>query len=258
MPYVRKLFASLFLAGVVASAAPAHAGASGKNGPVSPAEVVPAPAYAPLSAVAIMLGTGQALLFDETTNKYRTVMVGDVVAGWKVVAIHEKKVVVLNGEELDVLTLVAPPRAIEGLALPKQRLPQLEVTVGADAPKNRPATPADDPTAPRKIARAELNRELSDFERLGAAVDVVVAETGGFRLTRVERGSWPYRMGLRQGDVIRSAAGERVATVEDAARVYARLRASKAFTIEIDRPMKGIVEVPDPPATRIVLQYYVK
>jgi hypothetical protein len=257
MLYVRKLFASLFLAGVVASAAPAHAGASGKNGPISPAEVVPAPAYAPLSAVAIMLGTGQALLFDETTDKYRTVMVGDVVAGWKVVAIHARKVIVLHDEELDVLPLVAPPRAIEGLA-PAKRLPPLEVSVDADAPKNRPATPADDPTAPRKIARAELNRELSDFDRLGAAVDVVVAETGGFRLTRVEKGSWPYRMGLRQGDIIRSAAGERVATVEDAARVYARLRASKAFTIEIDRPMKGIVEVPDPPTTRIVLQYYVK
>jgi hypothetical protein len=260
MPYVRKLLVSLLLSGIVASVVPGEASAMGKNGPSS-AEIVPAQAYAPLSAVAVMLGTSQALLFDETANKYRTVTVGEVVAGWKVVAIHARKVVVLRDGEIDVLTLVAPPKPIEGAALTRaQRLPALEITPdAASAPKNMPPlAPEEDTTTPRKIARADLTRELGDFDRLSTAVDVVIAENGGFRLSRVEKGSWPWRMGLRAGDVIRSAAGERVATIDDAARVYARLRASKAFTLEIDRPMRGIVDVPDPPTTRIVLQFYVK
>jgi hypothetical protein len=276
MQSVRALVASLLLAGVAAAAGlPAHAAAAGKNGPgpaATAADVMPEPAYAPISAVAIMLDTGQALVFDETSGKYRLVMVGDVVAGWKVVTIEATRVVVVHGEERDVLGLVVPPRAIEGIALPAPaRLAPVQVVPAprdaeaaearpAPAPitKVRPAPPAEDPTAPRKLSRGELDRELRDFDRLGAAVDVTLAVSGGFRLTRVDKGSWPYRMGLREGDVIRAVAGERVATVEDAARVYARLRTTRAFTVEVDRPMAGIVDDGDPPATRVVLQYTVK
>jgi hypothetical protein len=271
MRYVRSLLASLLLAGVTGvGVSSAHA--ASQSAPA--AADTPAPevvqAYAPLSAVAIMLQTGQALVYDEQSGKYRVVMVGDVVADWKVVAIEESSVLVLHGEERDVLGLVPPPRPIEGVHLPKNtpyvQAPQVisppspTIVTPAPAPvaKPKPAAVADDATVPHKLTRQELNRELGDFDRLGAAVDVAIAPGGGFRLTRVDRASWPYRMGLRQGDVIRSVAGERVASIEDAARVYARLRSSKAFAIEVDRPMDGVVDDGDPPTTRVVLQYHVK
>src|SRR5262245_21692146 len=75
-------------------------------------------AYAPLAAVAVMLKTGQALVFDDTKDRYQLVMVGDVIAGWKVVAIEAGRVVVVKGQERDELELVAPPRPIEGIKLP--------------------------------------------------------------------------------------------------------------------------------------------
>jgi len=245
---------------MTAAALPAQAGA---------ADEMPAPAYAPLSAVAVSLATGQALVFDEALGKYRLVMVGDLVGDWKVVSIQETRVVVTHGDDRDELALVPPPRPIEGARLPKNTpviLRPTTVTPGdldpAPTPAPAPAPvkpkPVEDATAPRKVSRQELNRELNDFDRLGAAVDVSLAAGGGFMLSRVEAASWPYRMGLRAGDVIRSVAGERVAGVEDAARVYARLRATRAFTIELDRPMVGIVDDGDPPTTRVVLQYYVK
>lgn len=277
MPYVRSLLASMLLATVSVAAGPVPVAQAASA--TAAAEEMPEPAYAPLAAVAIMLETGQALLFDESSGKYRVVMVGELAGDWKVVAIEEDRVIVLHGDQRDELGLVPPPRPIEGVRLPhtvvrmsKNGPPPAEANptpapctpCGPAAPaavvvaRTKPAPAPEDPSVPHKLSRQELNRELGDFDRLGAAVDVSLAEGGGFRLTRVEKSSWPYKMGLRQGDIIRSVAGERVANVEDAARVYARLRATRQFTIEVDRPMAGIVEVNDPPTTRIVLQYHVK
>jgi hypothetical protein len=273
MSYVRKLLASVLLVGVsVAAASAANAGsAAGAD-----QQPMPEAAYAPLDAVAIMLETGQALLFDETQNKYRTVMVGDLVAGWKVVAIEEARVLVLHDDQRDALALVAPPRTISSVRLPQTVVrvskngpvvvdcdPAPAVAAAAPPPaapvvRAKPVAPPEDPSAPHRLTRGDLNRELSDFDRLGQAVDVVQAQNGGFRLVRVDKASWPYRMGLREGDVIRSVAGERLANIEDAARVYARLRQARTFTVEVDRPLPGIVDDGDPPASRLVLNYQVK
>ncbi len=277
MPFRHSLLAALLLTGAASAVLPVTTSVAYGDSALAPLEIQPVPAYAPLAAVAVMLDTGQALLFDESAAKYRVVMVGDVVAGWKVVAIEARRVVVIFGEERDVLALVPPPRPMDGAratspggASGAKNGPAREIgPIVADAdpapaapappaPKAKPAAPVEDPTAPRKLSRQELNRELGDFEGLGGAVDVTLAEGGGFKLARVEKSSWPYRMGLRAGDVIRSVGGERVASIDDAARVYARLRSMKHFTIEIDRPMAGIVDVGDPPTTRVVLQYHVR
>jgi hypothetical protein len=272
MPYVRKLLAScLLVVGVSAVAGSAANAGAAPGGDQS----MPEAAYAPLDAVAIMLDTNQALLFDETQNKYRTVMVGDLVAGWKVVAIEEGRVLVLHDDQRDALTLVAPPRPMAAVRGPQtvvrvskngpvvvacEPAPAAAVAPPPAAPVARatPPAPPEDPSAPHRLSRGDLNRELSDFDRLGQAVDVVQAPNGGFRLVRVDKASWPYRMGLREGDVIRSVAGERLANIEDAARVYARLRQARTFTVEVDRPLPGIVDDGDPPASRLVLNYQVK
>jgi hypothetical protein len=278
MSYVRKLLAPLLLVGVSVAAVPAAS--AGRNGPDNQPDnlSMPEAAYAPLEAVAIMLDTGQALLFDEGAGKYRTVMVGDEIAGWKVVAIESSRVLVLHDGERDELGLVAPPRPMEAVRLPQTVvhvskngpvLVDCEPSVAAPPPaaptpaapqvaRAKPPAPPEDPSAPHKLSRGELNRELSDFDALGAAVDVSLAPSGGFRLNRVEKSSWPYKMGLREGDVIRSVAGERVANVEDAARVYARLRQARSFAVEVDRPLPGIVDDGDPPTSRVVLNYNVK
>jgi hypothetical protein len=279
MPYVRKLLAAWFLVGVSLAAGPAaHAGRAVASGGLAP-DVMPEPAYAPLSLVAIMLETGQALVYDETSNKYRVVMVGESVADWKVVAIEESRVLVAHDDQRDELILVPPPRGMESVRLPRTvvqvtrngpvyaeaaPVPVEAPRAPAEAPRVVKAPPAapppvpEDPSAPHKLTRTELNRELNDFDRLGAAVDVVVAPGGGFRLVRVDKTSWPYKMGLRAGDIIRSVAGERVANVEDAARVYARLRQAKTFAVEVDRPLAGIVDDGDPPTSRVVLNYHVR
>jgi hypothetical protein len=106
-----------------------------------------------------------------------------------------------------------------------------------------PAAPAapEAPAAPaileetRSLTRAELDRELNDFDRLMASVSVEGAPDGGFVLVRLDPRSWLARLGFREGDIVRSVAGERVSSIEDAARVYARLRSLRSFAAEVDR-----------------------
>jgi hypothetical protein len=97
------------------------------------------------------------------------------------------------------------------------------------------------------LHRAELDRRINDFDGLLATVQVAPARGGGFTLTRLDPHSWLATLGMRQGDQIRTIAGEPVSTVEDAARVYARIRSVPSFLVEIDRGTE-----------RVVLQYDVK
>jgi type II secretory pathway component PulC len=225
-------------------------GTEAKAGGDGPALEAP---YAPFAAVGVSLETGQALLFDERAGKYRIVEVGDVVAGWKIMAIQADEVVVTRGTERDELPIVAPPRTITGLPGGGAGGAAAKTPAkGRDEPKTDPAprpTKSDAPLAVT-VKRAELDRELGDFDKLGKAIDVSPAAGGGFVVTRVEKGSFPYRLGLRQGDVIRAVAGQRLASVDDAARVYARLRSLKTFTIEVDRPIEGAI---DGASARLVL-----
>lgn len=265
---MRSLAVSLSLLAALAGAALAESSpAAGDPG----ADQVVA-AYAPFKAVGVMLGSGQALLWDDRDAQFRVVRLGEVVHGWKVVAIETKRVVVVNGSERDELTLEPAPHAIqlatpaEGAASAKcpKKVPVTVVTAdeprdgAADKPADEPAEkPADRPAekpaekpadrlAPpleerRTISRAELDRELGDFDRLLATVDVRAVDGGGFALARVDQGSWVWNMGMRTGDQVRTVAGEVVSTVEDAARVYARLRVVKKFDIELDRGGRRVV-----------------
>jgi hypothetical protein len=247
----RRLVPALALL-VGLAAAPLARAADAPKPPADAAEVMPA--YSPLAAVAVMLKTGQALVFDDTSNRYFVVMVGDVLSGWKVVAIEEKRVIVVHGEERDELELVPPPRPIEGFKLPAsaQVAPVTPAkpteVVDPYAEPAKPAKPAakieDELVPAKKLTRGELNREISDFDRLDAAVDFAPAPGGGFELTRVDKGSWLFKLGLREGDVVRAVGGQRMASVDDAARVYAALRSTKAFTIELDRLVPATADTP--------------
>jgi hypothetical protein len=91
------------------------------------------------------------------------------------------------------------------------------------------------------IRRADLDREIGDIDGLMATVQVAPLRNGGFALVRLESGSWLAALGLRQGDRVRSIAGETVSTVDDAARVYARLRSTSSFIVEVQRGQRRVL-----------------
>jgi S1-C subfamily serine protease len=93
----------------------------------------------------------------------------------------------------------------------------------------------------RRLSRVRLVREISDFDRLFATVAVAPAQGGGFVIVRLEPRSFVASLGVRQGDVVRSVAGEQVSTIEAAARVYARLVSLPSFSVEVERGSQRIV-----------------
>jgi hypothetical protein len=121
-----------------------------------------------------------------------------------------------------------PPRAPEATITPQ---PPTVVTPPVVA-----APVAKKPIESRhRLTRAELDRQLGDFDTLMRTVTLAPADGGGFQITSLEAKSWLAGLGFRVGDIVRTVAGERVATVDDAARVYARVLTSKTFAIEADR-----------------------
>lgn len=91
------------------------------------------------------------------------------------------------------------------------------------------------------LRRADLDREISDIDGLMATVRVAPLQHGGFAIVRLEPSSWLAALGLRQGDRVRSIAGETVSTVDDAARVYARLRSASSFIVEVQRGPRRVL-----------------
>ncbi len=239
--------------------------------PAAPAPVVPAApadeimpaygdedilsAYAPLKVVGVMLDTGQALMWNEQRNEYVLGRVGDVFGGWKVMAIEESRVVVVAGGMREELPLVPAPTTLKSPREARKLPPVIVVAASPDAnapimipappapppPATKPPEPPAPPPPPKiidethKVSRAEFDTYLGDFDRLLREARVSEAAGGGFVFDFLDGKSWLYKMGLRQGDIVLSVAGDRVSSVEDAARVYAKLLKIKKFTVEIDR-----------------------
>jgi type II secretory pathway component PulC len=232
-------------------------------------ELAPMDAYAPVELVGVMLDTGQCLLWHEEAGEYRVGKIGQLVDGWKIVAIEENRVVMTQGAARDELTLpvdtttvrpetahgklpaiilalekIVQPKVIEAKVepkpkdepkvepLPKGKNDKTEVKV---EPKVEPQKPRDPVKKNVTLKRADVNRELSDFDRVLDALHVEKADGGGFNITYLDDTSWFYKIGLRRGDHVRTIAGVEVSTVDAAARLYAKLGSMNALDVVLDR-----------------------
>lgn len=148
----------------------------------------------------------------------------------------------------------APTPAPDPARKPPTRI-EPTVIVGEPARLDAPpaAAPAPEPANPepakkpaplletRDLKRAELDAALADFDALSKEIQVELVAGGGVRVVGLARGSLLYRMGLRKDDVVRAVAGERLTSVDAAARVYARLLAVEEFTVELERGDRPVV-----------------
>ncbi len=150
----------------------------------------------------------------------------------------------------------AAPGPTPGSSPATQPTPAPALILGpAPAPTPAPvsAPPATEPSVPAldlptladvthqrvHLPRAEFDGALDDFTTL--AQEIQLARHGDrVRVVGVSRGSFPYRLGLRAGDEIASIAGAHVADLDAAAGVYARLKSTDRFTVELYRGHRRI------------------
>ena len=87
----------------------------------------------------------------------------------------------------------------------------------------------------RKLSRKELNRALADFAALTRDIKIERAAGGGVLVSDLAKGSFPARVGIQKGDIVRRVAGHAIDTVDDAASAYAAVMAAKQVVVEIER-----------------------
>jgi type II secretory pathway component PulC len=92
-----------------------------------------------------------------------------------------------------------------------------------------------------RVARAEVERVLSDFPELAKQVDVTAVPGGGLRLTVLRRGTLLDRLGLRQGDILRRVDDLPTGSPEEVLVAYARVRAARRLRVEIQRGRRSLV-----------------
>ncbi len=216
--------------------------------------------------IEVFTDTGQALIFNQHAREYELVRVGVRVRGWEVAAIGKRHLQLEDGRGQSVRlqagrTLSSISSAKEPRA-PKRNQPRdpygatpnkvqtNKSLIDPYGPKVK--APAPEPPAKVKVVRApagsraplatsktiltavELDKALGDLEQVSRAIELRATPTG-FEVTSIGKGSLPYRVGLRRGDIIRRVAGIRTARTEDGADVFLKLSQSRSFTVEISR-----------------------
>lgn len=308
------LFAVLVSVGPMAHANPpaAPVGALPTTAAAMPEKVSPAQVASPrVSVAAVMIETGQALLWDHLQEQYVLVRPGDGFQGFIVTAVAPDQVVLSRDNQhfllprtsdtLDLdsrrpragstaatgqsVALVDPyaaelhapaasavsaepavelvdpyaaqgshhARAFDAAAAPVDRVGDL----GIPAMVLEPRAPATTRTRPRGTAmpapvvqaqadaravreerytvqRREIDEAMADFQSLGKQVQVELTQAG-VHVTAVASSSLPHRMGLRAGDVILTVDGRSIASLDDAAAIYAQLLDARGTTVTVRR-----------------------
>lgn len=84
------------------------------------------------------------------------------------------------------------------------------------------------------VKRTELEAALSDFARLGKDIGFTRLPRG-VRLGKVTTGSYFWKLGLRDGDVVSAIDGKPLRTLDDAAAAYARLGSAQKLAVDVER-----------------------
>ncbi len=216
--------------------------------------------------IEVFTQTGQALVFNKRIGQYELVRVGSKLIHWEVAAIgkHHLELDMGQGKPLrldqrgPVQASSEQPRRQSGhtrdpyTTASTTASPGKSTTLLDPYPVKTPLAKSMKPPAVVNIVRApvasrapvgtsktilsasELDTALANLEQLGREIELR-SRPDGFWVTSIGRGSLPYRLGLRRGDLIRRVANIRTTRMEDGAEVFVKLSEARSFTVEITR-----------------------
>jgi general secretion pathway protein C len=161
-----------------------------------------------------------AVIEDTQKREQNLYRVGDSVQDATVKAILRAKVVLsVNGQD-EVLAMEemqegGPSRSI--------------------ASRGRPPAAAGPSRAQRvSLRRNMIDQAIQDVGKLATEIRIQPSENG-LSLSNIKPNSIFRRMGLRNGDVLRSVDGQEIRSVDDALRLYESLKKSDNVTVELQR-----------------------
>jgi general secretion pathway protein C len=90
------------------------------------------------------------------------------------------------------------------------------------------------------LRRSMINNAIQDVSKLMTQVKITpkLGEDGrqeGLSMSNIKPNSIFRRMGLRNGDVLKSVDGQEIQSVDDALKLYENLRSADAVSVQIQR-----------------------
>ena len=163
-----------------------------------------------------------AIIDDQSTRKQDLYREGDQVGRALVKKILRNKVVLNTGSGHEVLTM--EPEEKGGSSSARQQ-PFASL----------PATPADSDELTREQIESALPEYTSLMQQIRVRPHFEAGKPGGFMIYNIDPGSIYAKMGLENGDVIKSVNGQPIQTTQQAVDFYNSLKAGGAVTLEIKR-----------------------
>ncbi len=198
----------------------------------------------PVRLVGTMAGNPTGIAFMIHIQNQRELIVrlgdnlGDVLdSKWKGVILTEVK----RGEVTFSRGASTWELSLEEKNPPKAGAPARALGVRFPPPPMR--SPTTVPAASTKVVkRAEVDRNLKNLGFLITQLNVQPffqnGKPGGFRVSRIQPGSFVDKMGARNGDIIQSVNGKPIRTIKDAFLLYNSFKTDKRVDVSILRSGK--------------------
>jgi len=170
-----------------------------------------------LKGVAMRASGGCALILAQGQPESAFCAGEEIVPGVRLDSVERDRVVIVrNGvrESLVMKDVEAPPGAIS--------LGQGPVVQPEGAGR-------------QVVDRAQLQKQLGRPEFLSQALIVPNPDGGGFLVRQVQSGSLYEKLGLRQGDVIRTVNGQPLTNMDDVMRLYQQFGTAQRVLVDVQR-----------------------
>jgi general secretion pathway protein C len=201
-----------------------------------------APAETPPTQLALkLLGTMMAAepdlslasIYEDPSQRTRTVRVGSSLQGAEIIAIERTRVVLLNAGRTEILD-AGPGRGVQGFApvtVPSQAPAVASSGFGATIRQTGPET--------YTIQRQDVENTLANMAQLASHARVVPSFNGGisrgFKLFAMRPDSIYTRLGLKNGDVLQRINGFSLDSPTRALEAYNHLKDAARIELEIER-----------------------
>jgi len=172
-----------------------------------------------------------ATIYEDSTQRTRTVRVGSTLEGAEIVAIERTRVMLWNAGRLEQLHASASAKGATELALPSNPPTGAATGPGATIRELSPNTYA--------IARTDVENTLANGPQLltqaRAVPSFINGTPRGFKLYSIRPDSFFARLGLKNGDALNRVNGYTLDNPTSALEAFNHLRSSSRIELEIER-----------------------
>ncbi|WP_224249873.1 type II secretion system protein GspC [Hyalangium gracile] len=216
-----------------------HTGLSLDKAPKPPAEL---PSDAQTTQLSLKLlgtmtssssGMSLASVYDDALRRTRTVWTGSMLQGAQVLAIERTRVLLMNGDRMEVLDLASLPASSGMVAAPQPPpAPAGNSTgLGSSIRETGPGT--------YTIQRQDVDNALANMNQIATQARIVPTfrngSPQGFKVFGMRQDSLYARLGMRNGDILTRINGFTMDNPTRALEAYTHLRGTSRIELEVER-----------------------